>query len=77
MEIISGIENIIRMFFDNDSITINEETKAADIEGWDSLANVQIMLAIEAEYGVEFSLDEMVSFKNVGDIADCISRHIN
>lgn len=65
------------MFFDNDSITINEETKAADIEGWDSLANVQIMLAIEAEYGVEFSLDEMVSFKNVGDIADCISRHIN
>ncbi len=74
MSAIEKICEILRDFFDNDEITIDEKSSAKDVEGWDSLANVQIMLSIEEEFGVNFDLDDMVKFKCIGDIVECIER---
>lgn len=77
MTVLNRIENVIREFFDNESIIINEETSAKNIDGWDSLANVQIMLSIEMEFNIEpFSIDELVSFKKIGDIVKNIESKI-
>lgn len=64
------IQNILRDFFDRDDIVVTGETCASDIEGWDSLANVQIMISIELKFGTEFSMDELASFSNIQDIID-------
>lgn len=74
MSTIEKICEILRDFFDDDSIVIDEKSAAKDVEGWDSLANVQIMLSIEEEFGVTFDLDDMVKFKCIGDIVECIKR---
>lgn len=74
MSIIEKICEILRDFFDDESIVIDEKSAAKDVEGWDSLANVQIMLSIEEEFGVTFDLDDMVKFKCIGDIIACIER---
>lgn len=74
MSSIEKISEILRDFFDDESIVIDENSAAKDVEGWDSLANVQIMLSIEEEFGVTFDLDDMVKFKCIGDIVECIER---
>ncbi|MCQ2497621.1 MAG: acyl carrier protein [Lachnospiraceae bacterium] len=74
MSAIEKICEILRDFFDDDSIVIDETSAAKDVDGWDSLANVQIMLSIEEEFGVNFDLDDMVKFKCIGDIVECIER---
>lgn len=74
MSTIEKICEILRDFFDDESIVIDENSAAKDVEGWDSLANVQIMLSIEEEFGVTFDLDDMVKFKCIGDIVECIER---
>ena len=76
MSKVEVIQSILREFFDNDAITIDDNTVAADIEGWDSLANVQIMVAIESEFGVTFDLDELASFKKIGDIVNCLESKV-
>lgn len=68
------IQGILRDFFDDETISIKEESSAKDIEGWDSLANVQIMLSIEAEFDVTFDLDDMTGFHCIGDIIRCIEN---
>lgn len=73
MKEIDKIQEILRDFFDDENIIINESTSAKDIGGWDSLANVQIMLSIEMEFGIEFSMDELASFRCIEDIIRTIN----
>lgn len=61
------IEEVFRDVFD-DEIILSESTSQSDIEDWDSVAHVNILIALENEFGVKFSLDEAQSIKNVGDI---------
>lgn len=73
MSKISIIQTLIREFFDDETLVITEATKASDIDGWDSLANVQIILSIEETFKIHFSLEELTSFKCVGDIITIIN----
>ena len=74
MEKLYEIQDIIRDVLGDETITINQQSTAADVGRWDSLANVQIILAIEDTFGVEFSLDEMTSFYCIGDIIRTIEQ---
>lgn len=77
MKTTDRIQQILRDFFDDETIVIGETTKAKDIEGWDSMANVQIMLSIEDEFGLEpFSIDELISFRCIGDIVKTINEKL-
>ena len=60
---------IFRDVFDDDSIVLTPETTAADIDGWDSMAHVGLIVAIEERMRVSFNSSELESLHNVGQLA--------
>lgn len=71
-ELLEKLEGIFTDVFGDESIKINEETNANDIEAWDSLTNISILAAVQDEFSVTFEMDEIVSMKNVGEMLDAI-----
>jgi len=71
-EIKTRLTTIFRDIFDNNSIVLSRETTARDIEDWDSLAQISLLVAIENEFNIKLSLDEVKSLRNVGDMLDVI-----
>ena len=61
--IIQGLTPIFRDVFDDDELVISEVTTAPDVEGWDSLANIRIMVSIEKAFGVRFAAAEISRLK--------------
>jgi acyl carrier protein len=66
------LTNILQDCFDDDDIVATPELSAADVEDWDSLAHVRLMLMIERAFKVRFTAAEISSFKNVGDLEAAI-----
>lgn len=69
-EIISAVQDIFRDVFDDKGLVIGRQTNSSDIEDWDSLAQINLVVAIEKQFKIKFNLEELVSFKNVGDMID-------
>jgi acyl carrier protein len=76
-EIFNKLTGVFRDVFDDETITIGEETTAADIDGWDSLEHINLVAAAEEEFGVKFSMGEVVTLKNVGQMVDLISKKLS
>ncbi len=76
-EIKSEVAQIFRDVLDNDGIILNRETTAADVEGWDSLAHINLIVAIEKEFKIKFDLMELKPLQNVGELFDLIQRKIS
>ncbi len=74
--VMDKLTRIVRMVFEDDEITIDRETTAHDVDGWDSLSHVNLIVAVENSFGVRFSQKELLTFKNVGDLLDSIERKI-
>ena len=72
-QILSEIENIFRDILDENDISISEDTTANDVEGWDSLTHIQIIVAIERFFKIKFSSKEILSWKNIGEMIDSIT----
>ncbi len=73
-------EKLIEVFqdvFDDDSITVNAETTADDIEDWDSLEHINLVSAVEKTFGVKFTMAQVVGMKNVGEMVDVILAAIS
>jgi acyl carrier protein len=75
-EIIGQMSNIFRDVLDNDAITLSENTTANDVEEWDSLSHIQLVVAVEKHFKVRFTTFELTSYKNVGDMADGIMKKL-
>jgi acyl carrier protein len=73
-EIIERLTTVFSDVLDIDNLTLTDSTKASDIEGWDSLAHVRLMIASEREFGVRFPTNEMSQLKDVGELIDMIQR---
>jgi acyl carrier protein len=65
---------IFRETLDNDSLTLTETTTAKDVEGWDSITHVLLVVAVEKKFRVKFSAGEIQQLQNVGDLAALIRR---
>lgn len=76
MNILEKIQPIFKDIFDDEELVVTAETTAADVEDWDSFAQMQIVMGIEAVFGIKFSTDEVTEFKNVGDVVKAIENHI-
>lgn len=72
-EIMAEVQEIFRDVLDNEDIELTPETMADDIEEWDSLSHIQLIVAIEKHFKVKFTSKEILSWKNVGEMVDCIS----
>ena len=71
MDILKKLEVIFRDVFDDD-IVLTNETTANDIEDWDSLAQINLLVAIKKEFKINFNLEEVSKYKNVGDMVEAI-----
>lgn len=71
-EILAKMQDIFCDVLDNEEIVLTESTSADDIEEWNSLTHVQLITAIEQEFCIHFGMQEMMSWQNVGEIADSI-----
>ncbi len=75
-EILASMNKIWRDELDNEAITITESSTANDIEEWDSLSNIQLVVATEKLFKIRFNSAEIAQFKNVGEMIDCIKAKI-
>ena len=66
------LNRIFRDNFDDDDISLTDETSAEDIEDWDSLEQINLVVAIQDAFGIKFNIDEVNAMKNVGEMADAI-----
>lgn len=71
-KILSKLQEIYQDVLDNEDIELTLETTADDIEEWDSLSHIQLIVAIEKEFKVKFTSKEITSWKTVGDMIDCV-----
>lgn len=71
-EVYAGLNGVFRDVFDDDGIEVADETTAGDIEDWDSLEHINLVVAVEKEFHVKFTMGEVNGFKNVGEMVDII-----
>ena len=75
-EVYERLNNVFRDVFDDDEIVVNAETTANDIEDWDSLEHINLVVAVEQEFGIKFNMNEVTTMKNVGEMVDIIMSRI-
>ena len=75
-EVLERLQPVFRDVFDDDGITVTEETTAADVDGWDSLEHINLVNAVEQEFGMKFDMGQILTMKNVGEMADIIMSSI-
>ncbi len=68
MELHDRLEEVFRQVFDNDALALRDEMKAADIEGWDSVAHINLMFGIEQAFGIRFKGNELADMNNIGEL---------
>jgi acyl carrier protein len=76
-DVLSRLQPIFNDVFDDQSIVIGRESSAETVEGWDSLAHINLVTSIEQEFGVKFALGELQELKNVGEMADLVEVKLN
>jgi acyl carrier protein len=70
------IVKTIHRTFDDESIEITPATTARDVPDWDSVSNVELMVALEAEFGVRFYTGQIAAMKDVGELATTIEQQL-
>ena len=71
-EIYEQLNEVFRDVFDDEEIMVNDATTADDIEDWDSLEHINLVAAVEQEFGFKFTMGQVVTMKNVGEMVDII-----
>lgn len=73
-EILTQVNEIFKDVLDNEDIQLTPSTTADDIEEWDSLTHVQLIVAIEKRFKIRFSTSEITSYKNVGELCEGVEK---
>ena len=71
------LNEVFQDVFDDDSIIVNADTTADDIEDWDSLEHINLVSAVEKEFGVKFTMAQVVGMKNVGEMVEVILHAVS
>ena len=75
-EVFETLNGVFQDVFDDASITVNDNTTSEDIEDWDSLEHINLIAAVEQEFGIKFNMGQVVTMKNVGEMVDIILSQI-
>ena len=68
MPTLEALERVFRDVFGDEEIVLNDGTTAADVAGWDSLGHINLMFALEEQFGVQFEGNQLAEFANVGEL---------
>jgi len=71
-QILSEVQEIFRNILDQENLVLSAQTTAADVEDWDSLSHIQLVVAIEKHYKIRFTSKEIQSWKNVDEMISSI-----
>lgn len=75
-EVLAKVTETLRDEFEDDELEVTYETKAADVEEWDSLAHLSLIHEIEKEFKIRFTMGEIQESQNVGELIDALIRHV-
>jgi len=75
-EVQMKLTSIFRDTFVNDNLQIGETTTAQDVPEWDSLAHINLIMAVEKGFGISLTTREIRAMKNVGDFINLIQKKI-
>ncbi len=75
-EIFVGLNEVFQDVFDDEDICVDANTTADDIEDWDSLEHINLIVAVEKKFNMKFTMGEVTGMKNVGEMADIIAERI-
>lgn len=73
-EIMEKMTDIFKKMFNNENITLHDKTGYSDIEGWDSLMQINIIAAIGKQFSIKFTMEEITSMRDVGKMVEVIER---
>ena len=71
-QIYEGLTEIFRDIFDDDSFSVTPELSAKDVDGWDSLTHIRLMLTVEKAFKIFLSTSEIGGLKEVSDLVTLI-----
>lgn len=75
-EIYNRLNEIFRDVLDNEDLEITADSSANDIEEWDSLSHIQLIVAVEKAFGIKFTSREIMKWNNVGEMVESIVEKI-
>lgn len=75
-EVLERLTMVFRSVFDDEEIVLTAETTAADIDDWDSLEHINLLVAVEQEFNIKFNMNEVSNMKNVGEMIDIIISRV-
>ena len=75
-QIYTRLAQIFRDVFDEDSIKVTPELSAKDVDGWDSLTHIRLILTVERAFKIKFSTSEIGKLENVGDLVALIQTRV-
>ncbi|RWY49359.1 acyl carrier protein [Mucilaginibacter gilvus] len=75
-QILDQVTDIFRDVLDNDDITLTDATTARDVEDWDSLNHIQLVVGIEKHFKIRFTAKEIHSWQNVGELVDSVAAKL-
>lgn len=75
-ELYIKLNEIFQEVFDDTAIMVNDATTADDIEEWDSMEHINLLAAVEEEFGIKFKMGEINRMKNVGEMVNIILERI-
>lgn len=70
------LDEIFQDVFDDPDICVGETTTAADIEDWDSLEHINLIVAVENAFGIKFGMGEVTHMEDVGEMANLILKKL-
>ena len=71
-EVFAALDEVFQDEFDDDTLHVTDATTADDIEDWDSLEHINLVVAVERRFGIKFTMGEVTGKKNVGEMVDII-----
>ena len=76
-QVVKEVNDIFIDVLDNEDIKLTDSTTATDIDEWDSLSHIQLVVAIEKHFKIKFNTAEIQSWKNVGEMCKAIANRAN
>ena len=71
-EVFEEVRRIFRDNFDDEDLVVVDETNSGDIEDWDSIEHINLVIAMEKKFGLKFDIKEVGKLANVGEMVDLI-----
>lgn len=80
-DLLPQLQATLRQVFGDDELTITRDSTANDIEGWDSMMHINVVIAVEKRFGVKFASAEINTLKddgqNIGTFLDLLQRKLD